>query len=204
MEKQLLQVKEFQVVFETKIPECPTMLKGKRKRLRQDLLEEEVMELRKSKNIVDVADALMDILYITYGTIHEYGLADRAILLFDEVHSSNMSKVPFDNKPIYREDGKVLKPDTYRKPNLEPIIDRNFNLYKNSNVMNDIANMQREENDKKITKKVIEKLNVLDRLIFWISEKIDKRLKRKISVSFPITVNDNIVVNVYGVDYEIV
>jgi len=93
MERQILQVLEFQNAFEVKMPIQPKMLSRKRARLRQALLEEEVKELREAKNILDVADAICDILYITYGTAHEYGMADRLVMLFDEVHRSNMSKM---------------------------------------------------------------------------------------------------------------
>ena len=91
--------------------------------LRFDLIKEEVDELREAldnKDIVGVADALTDILYVTYGAGHAFGIdLDKC---FTEVQNSNMSKLGEDNKPIYRSDGKVLKGPNYFPPNLEKII----------------------------------------------------------------------------------
>jgi predicted HAD superfamily Cof-like phosphohydrolase len=172
MEKQLLQVRDFQAAFGAEMPDKPKMLGKKRARLRQTLLQEEVTELAEAKDLVDVADALTDILYITYGTIHEYGLADRAVMLFDEVHRSNMSKLDFDGKPIFREDGKVLKPETYLPPKLQPILERDFTVYKESEVMKEIAEIQKKETEKRIIKRIYNKLNLFDRLLFWLYNKI--------------------------------
>ena len=87
--------------------------------LRLELILEEVAELREAigeANIVEVADALTDILYVVYGAGHSFGIdLDKC---FDEVHSSNMSKLGEDGKPIYREDGKVLKGPKYFAPDL--------------------------------------------------------------------------------------
>tara|TARA_B100000508_G_C11393526_1_gene244613 strand:- start:457 stop:834 length:378 start_codon:yes stop_codon:yes gene_type:complete len=91
--------------------------------LRFDLIKEEVDELREAldnKDIVGVADALTDILYVTYGAGHAFGIdLDKC---FTEVQNSNMSKLGEDDKPIYRSDGKVLKGPNYFPPNLEKII----------------------------------------------------------------------------------
>ena len=88
--------------------------------LRCSLIEEELSELKeavKDQNIVEVADALTDILYVTYGAGHAYGIdLDKC---FDEVQKSNMSKLGDDGKPIYNEDGKVMKGSNYFKPNLK-------------------------------------------------------------------------------------
>jgi predicted HAD superfamily Cof-like phosphohydrolase len=87
--------------------------------LRLELILEEVGELREAigeANIVEVADALTDILYVVYGAGHSFGIdLDKC---FEEVHSSNMSKLGEDGKPIYREDGKVLKGPKYFAPDL--------------------------------------------------------------------------------------
>ena len=84
------------------------------------MIEEELSELKeavKDQNIVEVADALTDILYVTYGAGHAYGIdLDKC---FDEVQKSNMSKLGDDGKPIYNEDGKVMKGSNYFKPNLK-------------------------------------------------------------------------------------
>ena len=91
--------------------------------LRYALIEEELHELREAlddKNIVEVADALTDLLYVVYGAGHSFGInLDEC---FEEVHNSNMSKLGADGKPIYREDGKVLKGPDYWKPNLKKVM----------------------------------------------------------------------------------
>jgi predicted HAD superfamily Cof-like phosphohydrolase len=203
MEKQLMQVREFQVAFGAPIPKTPQLLDSKRARLRQDLLVEEVNELEQSDNIVDVADALIDILYITFGTIHEYGLADRAVMLFDEVHRSNMSKMGEDGKPMYREDGKVMKPESYSPPNLRLIIDRDFDMYKGNEVLQEIAQKHQEETTKKIERTIKDKLSMFHRALLWISEKIESYLKKKVIVKYPQTSVGKIVVEVYGKNYVI-
>ena len=87
--------------------------------LRINLIKEELEELSiaiKQKNIIEVADALTDILYVTYGAGTAFGIdLDKC---FSEVHNSNMSKLDQNGKPIYNEDGKVMKGPSYYKPNL--------------------------------------------------------------------------------------
>jgi predicted HAD superfamily Cof-like phosphohydrolase len=89
-------------------------------KLRYDLIEEELLELKeaiKQKNITETADALTDILYVTYGAGHALGInLDQC---FDEVQNSNMSKLDINGKPIYDENGKVMKGPNYFKPNLK-------------------------------------------------------------------------------------
>mgnify|MGYP000637954395 FL=1 len=91
--------------------------------LRVDLIEEELNELKeaiKNKDIVEVADALTDILYVTYGAGHSFGVnLDEC---FDEVQRSNMSKLGEDGKPIYNDSGKVMKGPNYFAPNLKKIV----------------------------------------------------------------------------------
>ena len=91
----------------------------KTNKLRIDLIKEELEELQqamKDKNLLEVADALTDILYVTYGTGHAFGIdLDKC---FDEVQRSNMSKLGEDGKPIYNDQGKVMKGPKYFKPNL--------------------------------------------------------------------------------------
>ena len=131
MEKQILQVKQFQEAFVNReMPLKPTMPDPEIVELRQTLLEEEVKELRDAETLTGKADAIIDAMYILIGTAHEIGIADRLIMLFDEVHRSNMSKLPEDGIPVVREDGKVLKPETYSPPNLEPIMERDFSIYR--------------------------------------------------------------------------
>ena len=91
--------------------------------LRLSLIKEELDELTdamKNKDLIEVADALTDILYVTYGAGHAFGInLDRC---FDEVQKSNMSKLGEDNKPIYNENGKVMKGPNYFKPDLSKFI----------------------------------------------------------------------------------
>ena len=91
--------------------------------LRYDLIREELEELKdaiEKKDIKEVADALTDILYVTYGAGHAFGInLDKC---FEEVQSSNMSKLGKDGKPIYNEKGKVMKGPNYFKPNLNKFV----------------------------------------------------------------------------------
>ena len=92
-------------------------------KLRLDLIREELDELTeamKNKDLLEVADALTDILYVTYGAGHAFGInLDKC---FDEVQNSNMSKLDENGKPIYNESGKVMKGPNYFKPNLNKFV----------------------------------------------------------------------------------
>lgn len=125
MYKQLLQVREFQQAFGQPVGTTPANLTPARATLRHSLLWEEVMELRAAMingNLTETADGIVDCLYILYGTAIELGLDNILVEMFSEVHNSNMSKLGEDGKPVYREDGKVLKGPNYFKPNLADII----------------------------------------------------------------------------------
>ena len=91
--------------------------------LRYDLIKEELSELKEAmenKDIKEVADALTDILYVTYGAGHAFGIdLDKC---FEEVQNSNMSKLDKNGKPIYNENGKVMKGPNYFKPNLKKFV----------------------------------------------------------------------------------
>ena len=91
--------------------------------LRLSLIEEELIELKEAienKNLTEVADALTDILYVTYGAGHAFGInLDEC---FDEVQKSNMSKLDVDGKPIFNDKGKVMKGPNYFKPNFSKLI----------------------------------------------------------------------------------
>lgn len=94
-------------------------------KLRHRLLEEEnseYLEAAENGDLVEVADALGDILYITFGTILKHGLQYKIEEVFDEIQRSNMSKLGEDGKPIYREDGKVMKGEKYFKPDIAKIL----------------------------------------------------------------------------------
>ena len=99
-------------------------------KLRLELITEELGELAdavENKNLVEVADALTDLLYVTYGAGHAFGLP--LDVCFNRVHDSNMSKLGENGKPIYREDGKVLKGKNYSPPDLKGVINRDVTAY---------------------------------------------------------------------------
>ena len=83
---------------------------------------QEYFEAANNNDLVEVADALGDMLYILCGTIIEHGMQDKIEEVFDEIQRSNMSKLGNDGNPIYREDGKVMKGPNYFKPNISKII----------------------------------------------------------------------------------
>jgi len=83
---------------------------------------DEYLEAAKNNDLVEVADALGDMLYILCGTIIEHGMQNKIEEVFDEIQKSNMSKLDLDGNPIYREDGKVLKGPNYFKPNILKIL----------------------------------------------------------------------------------
>lgn len=116
-------VAEFMKVMGQHCPEHPQMASEGVEVLRLSLIQEEFNELQEgiiAKDLVAIADAISDLLYVVYGAAVAYGIdADQC---FAEVHRSNMSKLGDDNKPMYREDGKVLKSSRYTPPNLVPIL----------------------------------------------------------------------------------
>lgn len=85
---------------------------------------EEYLEAAQNGDIVEIADALGDQLYILCGTILKHGLQDKIAEVFQEIQRSNMSKLDADGNPIYREDGKVMKSELYFKPNIKAILDK--------------------------------------------------------------------------------
>ena len=100
-------------------------LGASKNQLRFDLMKEEneeYLEAAQNNDLVEVADALGDMLYILCGTILEHGMQHKIEEVFDEIQRSNMSKLGADGKPIYREDGKVLKGPSYFKPNIADIL----------------------------------------------------------------------------------
>ncbi len=127
MKKRIAAVKEFHSAFGLGINEKPIADLGEAKNLlRYNLMKEEneeYLEAANSNDLTEVADALGDMLYILCGTIIEHGMQHKIEEVFDEIQSSNMSKLGADGKPIYREDGKVLKGPNYFKPNIEGILD---------------------------------------------------------------------------------
>ena len=116
-------VKKFMETFGQEIKEKASFPNDKITSLRYDLIKEELDEFKEAiykKDIKEVADALTDILYVTYGAGHAFGIdLDKC---FEEVQSSNMSKLGEDCKPIYNENGKVMKGPNYFKPNLNQFL----------------------------------------------------------------------------------
>jgi len=105
----------------------PTIeLSAKEIELRHRLMQEEneeYLEAAKNGDIIEVADALGDMLYILCGTILKHGMQDKIAAVFEEIQRSNMSKLDKDGQPIYREDGKVMKSELYFKPNIKAILE---------------------------------------------------------------------------------
>ena len=126
MQKQINQVLEFHNGFELEYNTSPiAAISEKHKLLRFNLMKEEndeYFEAIQNNDIIEIADALGDMLYILCGTILAHGLQDKMEAVFDEIHRSNMSKLDTNGKPIYRDDGKVLKGIDYFKPNIEGIL----------------------------------------------------------------------------------
>ncbi|MFL2631748.1 MAG: hypothetical protein ACJ0OU_02840 [Candidatus Marisimplicoccus sp.] len=95
--------------------------------LRYRLMQEEndeYLEAARKKDLVEIADALGDKLYILCGTILAHGLQDKIVEVFDEIQRSNMSKLSEDGTPVIREDGKILKGPNYFKPNIKSILEK--------------------------------------------------------------------------------
>ena len=113
-------VKNFMNIYGQEVKNNPSFPSEKIVKLRYDLIKEELDELSvaiKDKDIVEVADALTDLLYVVYGAGHSFGIdLDKC---FAEVQRSNMSKLGEDGNPIYNENGKVMKGPNYSKPNLK-------------------------------------------------------------------------------------
>ena len=113
----------FMKTFGQEVKNKPSFSNDKINKLRIDLIKEELEELTeaiKNKDLLEVADALTDILYVTYGAGHAFGIdLDKC---FDEVQNSNMSKLDENGKPIYNENGKVMKGPNYFKPDLSKFV----------------------------------------------------------------------------------
>ena len=118
----------FMKTFGQEVKDKASFSTDKINKLRIDLIQEELNELKdamNNKDLLEVADALTDILYVTYGAGHAFGVnLDKC---FEEVQNSNMSKLGEDGKPIYNEAGKVMKGPNYFKPDLSKYLNENFN-----------------------------------------------------------------------------
>ena len=113
----------FMKTFGQDVKNKPSFSTDKINKLRIDLIKEELEELNeamKNKDLLEVADALTDILYVTYGAGHAFGIdLDKC---FNEVQNSNMSKLDINGKPIFNSDGKVMKGPNYFKPDLKKFV----------------------------------------------------------------------------------
>ena len=125
MKRQLKQLWDFQSAYNSTRNTKPTLLSDKECYLRYHLGLEELKEYIEAVNnddLVEITDSLADQLYILLGTMVAHGMQDIIEDVFDEVHRSNMSKLGEDGKPIYREDGKVLKGPNFTPPNIEQFL----------------------------------------------------------------------------------
>ncbi|MGB1308925.1 MAG: hypothetical protein ACPG6B_08455 [Oceanihabitans sp.] len=128
MKNKIEAVKAFHTAFKIGHRETPKADLGEAKnKLRFHLMQEEneeYLEAANNNDLVEVADALGDMLYILCGTIIEHGLQHKIEDVFNEIQNSNMSKLDQNGQPIYREDGKVLKGANYFKPKIKEILDK--------------------------------------------------------------------------------
>jgi len=126
MKKQLSAVTEFHTAFNIGYQQIPIADIGDgKKNLRYNLMKEEneeYLEAVQKNDLIEIADALGDMMYILCGTIIEHGLQDKIEAVFDEIQRSNMSKLGEDGNPVYREDGKVMKGPNYFKPDFSKIL----------------------------------------------------------------------------------
>lgn len=128
MKNKISAVQQFHEAFKLGIKHSPTANLGESKnKLRFNLMaeeNEEYFEAAQNNDLIEVADALGDMLYILCGTILEHGMQYKIEEVFNEIQRSNMSKLGADGNPIYREDGKVMKGPSYFKPNIKEILDK--------------------------------------------------------------------------------
>ncbi len=127
LHEKIKSVAEFHTVFKIGNADQIKLIDENDYQLRFNLIKEEneeYLEACKNNDIIEIADALGDQLYILFGTILKHGLEHKIEEVYDEIHRSNMSKLDENGRPIYREDGKVLKSNLYFKPNIKKILDQ--------------------------------------------------------------------------------
>jgi predicted HAD superfamily Cof-like phosphohydrolase len=120
-------VKHFHDVFGQHYASEPSLIREKEYQLRHDLQAEELFEYLmacRDNDLVGIADALGDQLYILVGTILKHGMQDKIVEVFEEIQRSNMSKLGEDGLPILREDGKILKSNLYSPPKIKEILEQ--------------------------------------------------------------------------------
>lgn len=126
MKDHIKMVADFHQSFKVPVENEPVIPSKERCELRYKLIREELEEFRQAfenGDLVEVADALTDLQYVVFGSVLEFGLQHKFEALFSEVQRSNMSKLDENGKPIFREDGKVLKSDRWSPPNLKGVLD---------------------------------------------------------------------------------
>ena len=119
-------LEEVHSTYNSPVGEKLQFISKERANLRYNLLLEELNEYKEAvegDDIVEICDAIVDVMYLIYGTAVEHGMKDKLDLMFNEVQKSNMSKLGEDGKPVFREDGKILKGPNYFKPDLAQFID---------------------------------------------------------------------------------
>ncbi len=128
LQSKIEKVKQFHIVFKLPHEDQPTATIDERTvRLRHRLMAEEndeYLDACLKGDLVEIADALGDKLYILCGTIISHGMQHKIEEVFDEIHRSNLSKLDENNQPIYREDGKIMKSNRYFKPNIAEVLER--------------------------------------------------------------------------------
>lgn len=127
LHEKIRSVEEFHNVFRIGNALQPCLISEKEYTLRHNLIKEEneeYLEACKNGDLVEIADALGDQLYILFGTILKHGLQHKIEEVYDEIHRSNMSKLDGNGEPIFREDGKILKSDRYFRPDIRAILER--------------------------------------------------------------------------------
>ncbi len=127
LEQAIIHVQDFHKAFRLPVRHQPTaVLTEQEYMLRFNLMKEEneeYLDAVKNGDLVEIADALGDMLYILCGTINAHGLQEKMAPVFEEIQRSNMSKLDENGNPIYREDGKVMKGNRYFKPDIQAILE---------------------------------------------------------------------------------
>jgi predicted HAD superfamily Cof-like phosphohydrolase len=121
----IMKVHEFHETFKIGNAKQPTLVDERDYTLRYNLMKEEneeYLEAAKKGDLVEIADALGDKLYILFGTILKHGLQHKIEEVFNEIQRSNMSKLDENGQPIFREDGKILKSNLYFRPNIKDVL----------------------------------------------------------------------------------
>ena len=127
LHEKIKSVAEFHEVFKIGNASELTLISERDYTLRYNLIKEEneeYLEACKNGDLVEIADALGDQLYILFGTILKHGLQHKIEEVYDEIHRSNMSKLDENKEPIFREDGKILKSNLYFRPNIKSILEK--------------------------------------------------------------------------------